>query len=243
MHNRDAQAWWDTLGWYGKMPANGDFVHRRLSRELILWWDKWLQVGVAGLHQSDTARAEAAYLGAPLWNFAIPAGFGSGLVQFGCIGPSRDRVGRCYPLAVMLRLPEQDYRPSVLGAATGFYRQLGVSLLAALRHGCNPEQFDHSLRMAGSVVDTMIAPAQSVADAPGADILSVLNVGHAAPLAGMAREELGWRDLPEFFNPNSHTSYWWTNTTEGGPYKSHVHGGALNATLFNKLFISHAGYC
>lgn len=242
MDNRGAQAGWGAVGWYGKMPANGDFVHRRLSRDLVLWWDKWLQTGVAGLHQRDAAGIEAAYLGAPLWNFAIPAGFGSSVVQLGCIGPSRDRVGRCYPLAVMLNVPERDFRPDVLSGATGFYRQLGVSLLAALRHGCNADQFDESLRMAGTAIHAMTVPQPLATDDPGADILSVLNVGHGAPLPVAAHDALGWRDLPSFFNPSSLTSYWWTNTIEGAAYKSHVHGGALNATLFNKLFISHAGY-
>jgi type VI secretion system protein ImpM len=242
MRKQSAEASWETLGWYGKIPANGDFIHRRLSRELILWWDKWLQMGVAGLHQADAARLEAAYLGAPLWNFAIPAGFGAGVVQLGCIGPSRDRVGRCYPLAVSLSIPEQDFQPSVLSGATGFYKQLGVSVLAALRRGCNPDQFDQALWAASGLVDAMLAPQPAVVDDPGVDILSVLNVGHAALLNVEARDELAWRDLPLFFNPSSHTSYWWTNTIEGAAYKSHVHGGALNATLFNKLFISHAGY-
>ncbi|WP_353146750.1 type VI secretion system-associated protein TagF [Pollutimonas bauzanensis] len=242
MHKQNAEAWWETLGWYGKIPANGDFIHRRLSRELILWWDKWLQMGVAGMHQSDAASIEASYLNAPLWNFAIPAGFGSGVVQLGCIGPSRDRVGRCYPLAVMLSMPERDFQPAVLAGATAFYRQLGVSLLAALRHGCNPEQFDLSLRTACGLINTMLTPQPVVADDPGTDILSVLNVGHATPLSVTTNDDLGWRDLPSYFNPSSHTSYWWTNTIEGAAYKSHVHGGALNATLFNKLFISHAGY-
>ncbi|NYT59230.1 type VI secretion system-associated protein TagF [Alcaligenaceae bacterium] len=243
MRNRDVEDWWDAVGWYGKMPANGDFVHRRLSRELVQWWDKWLQTGVAGLHQRNADRSiEAEFQGAPLWNFAIPSGFGSGVVQLGCIGPSRDRVGRSYPLVITLSMPERDFSPAVLAGASGFYRQLGGSLLAALRRGCNPEQFDQSLRLACGEINAMVAVQTSVADDPGADILSVLNVGHGTPVPVGVHDELGWRDLPSYFNPNSHTSYWWTNTIEGAAYKSHVHGGALNATLFNKLFVSHAGY-
>src|SRR5690606_8612226 len=179
---------------------------------------------------------------APLWNFAVPSGFGSGVVQLGCIGPSHDRVGRSYPLIIMLSVPEREFSPHVLAGAGRFYRQLGGSLLAALRHGCSAEQFDQSLRLACGEIKFMVAEqAPSVAD-PGADILSVLNVGHGSPPPVSMHDELSWRDLPMFFNPGSHTSYWWTNTIEGAAYKSHVHGGALNATLFNKLFVSHAGY-
>src|SRR5690606_1065729 len=198
MRNRDAEAYWGAMGWYGKMPANGDFVHRRLSRELVQWWDKWLQMGVAGMRQRDAANMESAYQDAPLWNFAIPAGSGLGIVQLGCIGPSRDRVGRCYPLATVLNMPERDFSPAVLSGASGFYRQLGVSLLAALRHSCNPEQFDQSLRVACEQIDAMVEVQQLAPADPGADILSVLNVGHGAPLPVGGHEELGWKDLPSF---------------------------------------------
>ena len=43
-------------GWYGKLPALGDFASRRLPPEWIAPWDGWL---ATGLHQLREAAPEA----------------------------------------------------------------------------------------------------------------------------------------------------------------------------------------
>ena len=117
------------VGWYGKIPAAGDFVHRRLPRELIAWWDHWLQFGLVALKQAPDAAAARSFASAPIWNFAIPAGPGAGVAQLGFITPSRDRVGRGYPLCVVAALPPAQYHSSMLDGAGDYYRQVGSSML------------------------------------------------------------------------------------------------------------------
>jgi type VI secretion system protein ImpM len=241
------------LGWYGKVPAAGDFVHRHLPRELIAWWDKWLQTGLAGLHLGRDDAAARGFAAAPLWNFAIPAGPGIGLVQFGAIASSRDRVGRAYPLCITLYLPVDHYHARMLERAGDYYRRLGASLLMAVRHGCSLEQLDHGLEAARGVAAEMraTAPAGPAAAAPvwrgGSDIMDVLNTGHdpvGQPLvvSPSVAPSVAWPDLPLCFNPASHTSYWWTNQADGAPLQTYLHGGGLNAVLFSKLFSSVAGW-
>ncbi len=231
-----------TLGWYGKLPASGDFAHRDLGRGLVQWWDKWLQLGVARLHADRLG--EMAYHSAPLWNFVVPAGLGAGAMQFGCVGASRDRVGRSFPLIIVFALPDDQYRPSVLAGAGPLYQSLGANLVAALRHGCSTAQLETSLHGTRSIVARLLAPvaAKSAPADGGGDIFSVLNGGHEEAVVPADSDGLGWPDLPLYFNPSATSSYWWTNAAEGAAHKSHVHGGALNATLFSKLFIAHAGY-
>jgi len=252
------------VGWYGKIPAAGDFVHRRLPRVLIAWWDAWLQYGLAALRQMPDEGAERGYAAAPIWNFAIPAGPGAaGMVQLGCIAPSRDRVGRAYPLCAATALPAQVFRRSQLEGADDYYRRVGASLLAAVRHGCAAEQLDRMLqeaRLSGDVAAAVPgrAGAAAAADEGGAaaragnDILEILNAGNgAADGAGAVGDDgiggtagtprvppalAAWPDLPFCFNPSSHTSYWWTNQSDGAALQTYVHGGALNATLFLRLF-------
>jgi type VI secretion system protein ImpM len=222
------------LGWYGKMPASGDFVHRRLPRELIAWWDRWLQHGVAALKPSADAHAARGFAGAPIWNFAIPAGPGAGVAQLGCIAPSRDRVGRAYPLCVALPLQAGDYHSGLLEGGSDYYRAIGVNLLSAIKHGCTPEVFDKSLLY---VPLPAVAPAASPSS--GNDIMDILNAGVGDAIAPLATRSLAaWPDLPFCFNPSSHTSYWWTNQADGAALQTYVHGGALNATLFSRLFSS-----
>jgi type VI secretion system protein ImpM len=228
------------LGWYGKIPAAGDFVHRHLPRELIAWWDKWLQHGLAALKGQDDVAARG-FAAAPLWNFAIPAGPGAGAVQFGCITPSRDRVGRYYPLCVTLHLAPDAYQPRMLEVAGAYYRDLGSGLLMAVRHGCSPEQLDRSLQGAREAANIMLAPLAAPAWTGGSDIMDILNAGRATPEPSPVHEGPAWRDLSLCFNPGSHTSYWWTNQADGAPLQTYLHGGALNTTLFGKLFSSLAG--
>lgn len=231
----------ESVGWYGKMPAAGDFVHRRLPRGLIAWWDKWLQYGLAALRNTIDDGAERAYLTAPIWNFAIPAGPGAGVVLLGSVAPSRDRVGRAYPLCAMYTVPADSFQPAHLGKAGDFYRQLGSSLMSATRNGCSADHLDRSLLGVELPVRSH-DPAPSAASSAGSDILDILNAGvptaaSAAP-AQDTRALAAWPDLPFCFNPSSHTSYWWTNQTDGAALQTYVHGGALNATLFLRLFSS-----
>lgn len=222
------------LGWYGKIPASGDFVHRRLPRELIAWWDRWLQHGVAGLKQASDAQTARGFAGAPIWNFAIPAGLGAGVAQLGCLAPSRDRVGRGYPLCVALPMRADEYHSSLLDGAGDYYREIGMNMLAAVRHGCTPELFDRSLLY---VSLPRIGPEAPLSG--GNDIMDILNAGTNQPATPLAARSLAaWPDLPFCFNPSSHTSYWWTNQADGAPLQTYVHGGALNATLFSRLFSS-----
>lgn len=73
----------------------------------------------------------------------------------------------------------------------------------------------------------------------GNDIMDILRAGLEQESAPLARRALNaWPDLPFCFNPSSHTSYWWTNQADGAALQTYVHGGALNATLFARLFSS-----
>ncbi|MBO9356832.1 type VI secretion system-associated protein TagF [Bordetella petrii] len=224
----------EKLGWYGKIPAAGDFVHRRLPRELIAWWDRWLQYGLAALKQAPDDSAARSFAHAPIWNFAIPAGPSGKGAQLGCIAPSRDRVGRGYPLCVVMAIEPDAYDSSMLDGATDYYRRIGASMLAAVRHGCAAEQFDRELQ--DIRVPSALPPVER---SSGSDIMDILNAGlesSAEPVA--ARRLAAWPDLPFCFNPSSHTSYWWTNQVDGAALQTYVHGGSLNAALFTRLFVS-----
>ena len=224
------------LGWYGKIPASGDFVHRRVPRELIAWWDHWLQYGLAALKQAPDDSTARSFATAPIWNFAIPAGPSGNGVQLGCVAPSRDRVGRVYPLCVFTSIAEDDYHSSILEGATDYYRRIGVSILSAVRHGCASEQFDRELQ---AITVPGVVQQQPVARSSGSDIMDILNSGLETTAEPVSTHSLSaWADLPFCFNPSSHTSYWWTNQVDGAALQTYIHGGALNAALFTRLFAS-----
>ena len=88
------------IGFYGKIPARGDFVQAGLPRTFTEPWDCWMQQMVAA---SRTVLGEAwlpAWLQAVVWRFALSSGIcGPGAV-LGLWMPSVDRVGRYFPLTL-----------------------------------------------------------------------------------------------------------------------------------------------
>jgi type VI secretion system protein ImpM len=83
-----------TTGFFGKLPGNGDFVHRRLPRSFVDPWDRWIQRGVAA---SRTQMGETwldTYLKSPMWRFVLAPGPCGTQGWMGVLMPSVDRVGR-----------------------------------------------------------------------------------------------------------------------------------------------------
>lgn len=225
------------LGWYGKLPAAGDFVRRRLSSEVVNWWHRWLEMSLPNLKENHSSQA--MFFHAPIWNFILPASHGSSMVQMGCIAPSRDRVGRLYPLLVSLYLPPDYYDPQLLAGSSRFYQQAGQSLLQAVSLGCSADHFDRSLGDISLAMTTMLK--RNTATEPvssGGDILSILNAGHEEPPVERIEEvNSSWPDLANYFNPTGSNSYWWTNQATGAASRAQVHGGAPNGALFKTLFL------
>ncbi|GAB0115778.1 hypothetical protein AcidC75_33020 [Acidisoma sp. C75] len=87
-------------GFYGKLPARGDFVGRGLSAATVATLDQWicrLMVGAQAQFGEGWAEAWAVM---PAWHFALPAGACGPLQLHGVLGPSHDRVGRRFPLVL-----------------------------------------------------------------------------------------------------------------------------------------------
>ncbi|CAN5127773.1 hypothetical protein BH11PSE2_BH11PSE2_19280 [soil metagenome] len=82
------------VGLFGKLPAAGDFVRRRLSAETVSDLDCWLQMRLAEV--SRAWRDEDA----KALRFLATAGVFGSAALVGVMAPSRDRVGRRFPLIV-----------------------------------------------------------------------------------------------------------------------------------------------
>lgn len=78
---------------FGKLPASGDFVSRGLSGALRQWWDErccaTMADGVFGVRQGPI-------------RFLVEPMNACAARQAGCMLPSRDRVGRRFPLVLGL---------------------------------------------------------------------------------------------------------------------------------------------
>ena len=90
------------FGFFGKLPAHGDFIDRGLPRAFIGPWDHWLQ-GVIGNSRELLGTAwRDHFLVAPIWRFVLTPGICGPLGWHGLMMPSVDRVNRYFPLTIAM---------------------------------------------------------------------------------------------------------------------------------------------
>lgn len=96
------------LGWFGKIPALGDFVGRGLPASLVRPWDSWLSAELSESCQLLAERWADAYTHAPVLGFVLDATVIDGHGWQGILLPSRDRVGREFPLTIAQCRPTSE---------------------------------------------------------------------------------------------------------------------------------------
>jgi type VI secretion system protein ImpM len=121
-------------GFYGKMPATGDFVTRRLSGDFVRGWDRWLAQHLVPLFGTEFWPGTTA-----LRFLAGPASFGA---SAGIILQSADRVGRQFPLTVVAQLAEAPVR---LADAEAWFSRIEEAAIAAQNGELTPDEFDATL--------------------------------------------------------------------------------------------------
>jgi type VI secretion system ImpM family protein len=89
----------DLAGWFGKIPALGDFVTRRLPSTFVDPWDEWLSAQLVAAQDALADAWLSTYREAPIWRFALMAGAIDRGRWYG-VWPSFDRVGRQFPLTI-----------------------------------------------------------------------------------------------------------------------------------------------
>ncbi|RYG38764.1 MAG: type VI secretion system-associated protein TagF [Burkholderiales bacterium] len=154
-------------GWYGKLPALGDFASRRLPQEWIDQWDGWLAAGLHGLREAAPETWLNDYLASPAWRFALlpgclPDGSGDGL-RVGVMIPSVDRVGRYFPLVVISPAMPRPVDGAQVAALWHWAGQLEETAVSALHDDWTAEALDAALAdlpmPAATPVDPALPPA------------------------------------------------------------------------------------
>ena len=121
-------------GFYGKMPATGDFVTRRLTGDFVRAWDRWLAQHIVPLLGREAWPQETA-----LRFLAGPGSFGA---SAGILLQSADRIGRRFPLSVVARLAGA---PLKLAYCDDWFNGIESAAFAAQRGELTPDELDAAL--------------------------------------------------------------------------------------------------
>lgn len=154
-----------TVGWFGKLPALGDFASRRLDPQAVQAWDACLS---EGLEACRAAWGEAwldRYLSAPVCCFVQGEDLEDGdPPTAGVLMPSVDRAGRYFPLLLVQPLSALPPGDAAWQALQNHLDRLIEVALGVLQPGQGVEALEAALRTLGDGPD---GAASSVKPATG----------------------------------------------------------------------------
>jgi type VI secretion system protein ImpM len=201
-------------GLYGKLPARGDFLSRRLEADFVSAWDEWLQRVVHESRERLGERWLECFLSMPVWRFALPPGMYSHPGWVGLIVPSVDRVGRYFPLTLAAPIAHDCIDvPLTLAKAQPWLDAVEVLALDALRPDLDFDLFDQQLA-------ALPLPADAAALTPLDDDTVPLGIPQAAyhvwQLAPAAAASVGLKEVLAQGLPGRRTSsaVWMTSGGE-----------------------------
>ncbi|WGS86509.1 type VI secretion system-associated protein TagF [Methylomonas sp. UP202] len=132
------------VGFFGKVPALGDFVSRRLPRQFIDPWDQWLQGSLRASQEMLGDQWLSLFLVSPIWRFTLSPGLCGPSAWAGVMMPSVDRVGRYYPLTLAQAVDANAVSAMFLPESDWFSR-LEEAALAGLAEQFDLDGFDREI--------------------------------------------------------------------------------------------------
>lgn len=104
----------DRIGFFGKVPSHGDFISEGMDREFVTRLDEWLRAGMHACADHYGARWSSIFSSSQPIRFIVESGSWGDAAYAGVLMPSRDRVGRKYPLVVLAQLAMFRLHPRTL---------------------------------------------------------------------------------------------------------------------------------
>jgi type VI secretion system protein ImpM len=136
------------VGYFGKMPKSGDFVSRNIDAEVKEGFDRWLQDSMSESRSQMKEAWLSAFLTAPVWRFLLLDQFGDGRTVLGVMIPSVDKVGRYFPLAVLVELTEITLSQETMIACDMILHEFEDLLLGVLSEELDQDFFDYQIGLA-----------------------------------------------------------------------------------------------
>jgi type VI secretion system protein ImpM len=202
------------VGFYGKLPCRGDFLHRRVPQEFVDVWDVWVRDSLSESRRQLQDRWLDAYLSSPVWRFVLTEGLCGPDAYAGVILPSVDRVGRYFPLAIVARW-EFDVSPlqTAWNQERWFESAEALALDALDAPSLDFEDFDRCVEQLAAQIETSSEQSVCVADLRQHDERAGRPPHWYLPLTSSrslrcAVEAVAMRELERRLHP---LSLWWTD--------------------------------
>lgn len=132
-------------GAFGKMPAVGDFFRVNTPPGFVSVWDNWVQSAMLTAQDRLGAGWDAAYMSAPIWRFSLSPGLAGTRKVLGVLMPSIDRVGRRFPLTLMIAPDTETSADLDHFAGEAFFGALETLALDALEDEMTRDGLGHRL--------------------------------------------------------------------------------------------------
>jgi type VI secretion system protein ImpM len=209
------------IGFFGKLPAHGDFIDRGLPRAFIDPWDQWLQAALANSRELLGGAWLSHYMVGPIWRFALAGGLCGQSAWRGLLMPSVDRVNRYFPLTLAIAEPAQASPLAALAGNGAWFEACEEAALSALDPSVDADALAQRL---SAIEVPATGPTRARVSCPryGADGASAWHFGlpddTGAGLADIVAEALLRQDYPQ-------VSLWWTTGSEAVSPSLLIHRG------------------
>lgn len=211
-------------GCYGKIPALGDFLSRSLPGTFVEAWDAWLRKVLAACAREGNDDWIGQYLAGPVWRFAYGPGTLGAAARAGILVPSVDSIGRCFPLTIVLDIPESLSAIQMVDAWAEGYERAEMIAIGVIGRALTPEAF---VDRVASLPDPLPGPATPAVErwteaaAPG---LGVRATG-APDEAGGARDLTSTLAFALAAGNQNGVSLWWHLDWEDRPASTLLFAG------------------
>lgn len=203
----------DPPGWYGKLPALGDFAQRRLPADFVQSCDGWLSRAMEGSREELGESWLDIYLTAPVLRFAWAPGVFDPNWWFGVLMPSCDTVGRYFPLLIAQRRPRPPMDRIAFDHLELWFDQLAMAAVETLGEGAPLDQFEDSLAAASPwATPGAVTTVSYQSGASGTHYELAMNASLGDMLQVVAAQDVQARFAG--------CSLWWRKPQSGG--RSHV---------------------
>lgn len=134
----------NTLGYYGKVPTQGDFISKGLPRSFIEPWDIWLQEAIFTSQRQLGQQWLEYYLTSPIYHFVLSPGICGDTGWLGVVIPSVDKIGRYYPMTISLMI-DASINPFVTLQKQQWFARLEQLALSCLHENYSLDVFNQAI--------------------------------------------------------------------------------------------------